>query len=336
MSSALATIGERGVSERWTDKLERFVGFYCGDARFNATIAAEMAGYAVPTTSGWECMQRNDVKQAIKQRCAASAMHSEELLMLLGHEARGPGDYIDVVTEEVWEGEGDEARLVKRDRIVVDVKAMRRDGKRSLIKKVTRGPHGDSVEFVDPLAAQAILVKVHNLDTGSKADEAAGLTEARNAALAAMAGLAGMAFAAGQASAGVPPNTSGYSSTNTTDVVIAASDAQATAEYGPNATAMIVDVQRGLSELAVTPVAPNENGYLPGDAQEQTGRSTTGQAQTVAGARLESAATDGPPGELGASADVVEASMGMCMLCGEQPASKQMRGGAKVCENCVP
>jgi|SRR6185437_10785860 len=314
MSSALATIGERGVSERWTDKLERFVGFYCGDARFNATIAAEMAGYAVPTTSGWECMQRNDVKQAIKQRCAASAMHSEELLMLLGHEARGPGDYIDVVTEEVWEGEGDEVRLVKRDRIVVDVKAMRRDGKRSLIKKVTRGPHGDSVEFVDPLAAQAILVKVHNLDTGSKADEAAGLAEARNAALAAMAGLAGMAFAAGQASAGVPTNTSGYSSTNTTDVVI----------------------QPNTGRLAVAPVAPNENGYMPGDAQEQTGRGTNGTVQEGLVALLDSAATDNPSEELGASTGVVEASMGMCMLCGEQPASKQMRGGAKVCINCVP
>lgn len=286
-----------------SERQEKFVEAFVGEARFNATKAAEIAGYSKAAVSGWECMQHPAVKHAVKQRTQATAMHSDELLMLLGHEARGPGDYIDVVTEDVWEGEGDEARLVTRERIVVDVKRMKKDGKRSLIKKVTRGPHGDSVEFVDPLAAQAILVKVHNLVPETNLEQALGDA----VRVRAMAELAKMISAGRQGnSVGGTLSVTGVTDApdeagDTTDVVISPAAIGRCEVCGELCQARIdADGKVRGCDGSVTNDAANAP-TLPGEARADTA-----------------------------------ATLGTCQVCGELPADKVTRGGARVCSVCIP
>jgi hypothetical protein len=53
------------MADGLTTKQQAFVAAYLGSARFNATKAAEMAGYAKARQSGSECLSNPVIKQAI-------------------------------------------------------------------------------------------------------------------------------------------------------------------------------------------------------------------------------------------------------------------------------
>lgn len=172
----------------------RFVEAYCACPAAGATGAARKAGYKIPHRSGWECMQRDDVKQSIKQRFASSAMGPDELLKLLGDEARGIGEYIDVVEMPILDKDG--FAVLKPDgtpyleqRVVTNVKRMKRDKRAGLITEINNGPNGQTIKCVNRIAAQTLLVKIHNLapdklDVTSKGESLAITPTAFRAAVA--------------------------------------------------------------------------------------------------------------------------------------------------------
>lgn len=158
---------ELQFAETLEPRMIKFVEAYCGVSNANATDAARKAGYKVPHRSGWDLMQRDDVKLAIKQRFSASAMGTEELLKLLGAEARGIGEYVEVQDVPIIDTEGQpviiDGKVLTQERVGVNIKRMKRDKRAGLIKKISNGPNGQTIEFVDPIAAQTLLVKIHKL-----------------------------------------------------------------------------------------------------------------------------------------------------------------------------
>ena|SRR5690606_1966204 len=55
------------MSVKLTDKQERFVLAYIGEANWNSTKAAEIAGYSIPHQSGYENMKNPEIKARINQ-----------------------------------------------------------------------------------------------------------------------------------------------------------------------------------------------------------------------------------------------------------------------------
>lgn len=71
---------------RLTTKQELFVSYYLGEARFNATVAAKMAGYGTPEQTGYHAqigvknLANEYVRARVQRGLAAVAMSCEEII----------------------------------------------------------------------------------------------------------------------------------------------------------------------------------------------------------------------------------------------------------------
>lgn len=86
--------------DKLTPKQRRFLDAYLTEARWNATRAAKIAGYSEHTaySIGWELLRKPEIKAAVNERLAESAMSADEVLGLLADQARGSLE--DVLDEE--------------------------------------------------------------------------------------------------------------------------------------------------------------------------------------------------------------------------------------------
>ena len=113
---------------------------------WNATKAAEKAGYAHPGSQGSRLLQNVEIQDAIKSRIDELAMTADEVLLRLGEQARGDiSEFVGETGNINW----------------VAVKA-----KGQLIKRIshTVGKHS-SVELHDAQSALALIGKHHKLFT---------------------------------------------------------------------------------------------------------------------------------------------------------------------------
>lgn len=133
----------QGVTETPTisNKQRAFVEYYCGQARWSATEAARLSGYAQPHSQGPRLLENVGVKAAIRDRMAELAMTAEEIVLRLREHATAS---LDDFTDE----DGS-----------LNLRKARRAGRMHLVKKLTVKPreHGQeiSIELHD---AQAALV----------------------------------------------------------------------------------------------------------------------------------------------------------------------------------
>lgn len=67
---------------------QKWLDYYVGEAKFNATKAAAMAGYKHPQASGFEVHHRSDVQANLAYVLADSAVSRDEILRLVGEDAR--------------------------------------------------------------------------------------------------------------------------------------------------------------------------------------------------------------------------------------------------------
>lgn len=82
--------------EDLTGKQRMFVEYYLAQGNWNATKAAQMAGYAVPRQEGSRLLSNADIQAAIRERVAQAAMAADEVLYRLAEQARGTlDDFID-------------------------------------------------------------------------------------------------------------------------------------------------------------------------------------------------------------------------------------------------
>lgn len=82
---------------RLSDKQRLFLDFYLGEARFNATKAARLAGYSDPEVSGYDNKQNPVIRARIEERLKARALSADEVLAELTDVAASDwGDFLDV------------------------------------------------------------------------------------------------------------------------------------------------------------------------------------------------------------------------------------------------
>lgn len=83
------------------DKREAFVLAYIGTARFNATRAAEMAGYAEPASEGYRLLRNATIRARIDKYLDAEALNAKEVLAELAEMARAPFDeFVEVIARD--------------------------------------------------------------------------------------------------------------------------------------------------------------------------------------------------------------------------------------------
>jgi phage terminase small subunit len=130
----------------------KFVEAYLGEAHWNATKAAIIAGYSKKTaySIGWENLRKPEIKAAIAERISEAAMAADEVLARLADQARG----------SMEEFSRENGRL--------DLAAARKAGKYHLVKSLKHGKDGDSVELYDAQSALVQLGRHHKLFTDRK------------------------------------------------------------------------------------------------------------------------------------------------------------------------
>jgi len=112
---------------------------------FNATAAADAAGYKWPHKYAYRLMADPKIKAAIDVRFGEFIMSANEAMARLTDYARGEGaNYLD-----------DEGN--------VDFKKLREDGKMHLVKSITDGKYGKRVEFYSAIDAIKTIGKYHNV-----------------------------------------------------------------------------------------------------------------------------------------------------------------------------
>src|SRR6267378_4000704 len=132
-----------------TDQQKIFVAAYCGEARFNATEAARIAGYRHPNITADSVKRRPEVAAAIEERLAQETLKSQEVLQLLTQQATGSvGDFVEVYESGVWKFD-----LNKNKK------------KLHLVKKLSQTRDSMSIELYDAQAALIALGRHYKLFT---------------------------------------------------------------------------------------------------------------------------------------------------------------------------
>lgn len=133
------------MASQFTGLQLAFIDAYVGEANFNKTEAARIAGYAGNGNTlaqiGFKLVKNGKIANEIQARLEERAMSSSELLMRWGDQAR-----IDV--SEYYNTEGG-----------FDIKKFTKDGHGHLIKTVKPGKYGTTVEFHDKIASQRMIAQ---------------------------------------------------------------------------------------------------------------------------------------------------------------------------------
>lgn len=130
--------------KKLTNKQRKFVECYL--THWNATRAAEEAGYAHATHQAWRILQQPEIQAEVKARLAEAAMEADEALARLSQHARADiSPYLLLENGEPnWE-------------------AIRAAG--HLVKKVAKGRMGWTLELHDAQTALITILKKYGLLT---------------------------------------------------------------------------------------------------------------------------------------------------------------------------
>jgi hypothetical protein len=134
-------------------KQQEFIDAYLGEAKFNASEAARIAGYPERSAAsvGHENLRKPEIAAEIERRVSDHAMGRHELLIELGDQARFDlGKYV-------------EGTYVNLQRII-------EDGQGRFIKKIVPTQWGHKIEFHDPFAAKRLIADLLEKARGTEED----------------------------------------------------------------------------------------------------------------------------------------------------------------------
>lgn len=141
-----------------TRRQELFVEHMLSGNGMTQTRAADLAGYAHPQVAGAKLMAKPAIRARIRGRVEAVAMQVDEMLGRMADFARADvTDFFDCFREEkLYDENGLECGVAR----LLDLEKVR--GKRlgHLIKKITPGRYGDTIELHDAKGALEMLMKV--------------------------------------------------------------------------------------------------------------------------------------------------------------------------------
>lgn len=141
------------ISKGLTAKQSKFLTAYLGEAGFNATEAARIAGYAGDTNAlavaGHENLRNPKIAQHIQRYFAENQMSPEEIISRLSAIARGSlADFLEVKDSGSWR---------------IDIAKAKRAGNLGLLKKIKEGKYGVEIELWSPLDAMEKLARIHKM-----------------------------------------------------------------------------------------------------------------------------------------------------------------------------
>lgn len=120
---------------------------------WNATKAAQEAGYAHPRQAGSRLLSNVDIQAAIKARIAEKAMGADEVLLRLAEQARASMEDFIIVDEVTGQ-------------IKVNLQKARNRGKLHLVKKISlTAEEGLRIELYDAQDALKLIGQHHKLFT---------------------------------------------------------------------------------------------------------------------------------------------------------------------------
>ena len=135
-----------------TGRQRAFIDAWFGEAKFNATEAARIAGYDADRRTlrsiGSQNLAKLNIQAEIARRWAAHGMTAEEVISRLADQARGNiGEFL--VYQAPVEGEGGGWRI--------DLERVQKDG--HLVKSIQWTRHGPKVELYDSQSALQLIGK---------------------------------------------------------------------------------------------------------------------------------------------------------------------------------
>lgn len=144
MANALLATGREDAYAQLTDRQRLFVEFYLGKANANASLAAKLAGYS-SIASGADNLNNPQIYKAIEERYASHRFSADECIARMIEIARG--GHAAFITA----GEGGD--------LYVDTQGLIDAGLGRLVKKITNGKHGQTIEFLDTQRALETIGK---------------------------------------------------------------------------------------------------------------------------------------------------------------------------------
>lgn len=131
------------MANRFTGLQQAFIDAFVGEAKFNRTKAARIAGYTgnghTLSQRGYELVNNSEIWAEIRSRLEEQAMTSSELLKHLGNQGR-------VEVEEYYDEQGN-----------FNLAQFKKDGHSGLIKTIKPGKYGPTIEFHDKLKSQELI-----------------------------------------------------------------------------------------------------------------------------------------------------------------------------------
>jgi phage terminase small subunit len=136
-----------------SDKQRRFIDAYLGEARFNATKAAVIAGYPERSARsvGSENLSKPDIRAEIDRRLDEAALGSKAVLSLLAEQATAT--LADFISDD---GEGGYR---------IDLDKAEAAGKLHLVNEFSRGRNGTKIKLYSAQSALETLGRHHKLFT---------------------------------------------------------------------------------------------------------------------------------------------------------------------------
>jgi phage terminase small subunit len=131
------------MAGQFTGKQQKFIDAYLGEANCNAYLAAKLAGYKgngkTLRATASRLLTYDNIKAEIASHFEANAMSKEELLSLLGDQAR-------IDTSEYYNEMG-----------YFDLARFKKDGYGHLIKSIKLTKYGPVIEFISKEKSQELI-----------------------------------------------------------------------------------------------------------------------------------------------------------------------------------
>lgn len=162
----LAKRRAEGIPRLVPTKQDVFIASFVGEARYNATMAARMAGYKSPERAGLEMVKTPRIVQRIKDAMGAKAMSPEEVVAHVSDIARSrPAEGI-LRFEPARRDDG--SVVLDKDgkqveQAFIDLAKARDAGLLGMIKQIRQTRYGIDVTFYDRLQALETLARIHKL-----------------------------------------------------------------------------------------------------------------------------------------------------------------------------
>lgn len=162
---------QKSLMSTLTPKQQKFLEAYLGEANFNATAAARIAGYKSPHPEGSRLLRNATVAEAMNKAWEERGMQPAEIIGRLSDLARASlEDFLEIEQiepePEFYDDDEEDDDPKPRRRYSswrIDLEKAKRSGKLHTLKSLKDTKFGVAIQLHSPLEALDKLARVHKL-----------------------------------------------------------------------------------------------------------------------------------------------------------------------------